>query len=47
MKLMGWAALASDHCDGHKVLAPLNLEAENIFGKENGHSEAKLPGEAH
>lgn len=45
---MGQAALASDHPNDHRVLAPLNLEADRMYlAAESGHSEAKLPGETH
>lgn len=47
MRLMGQAALGSDHPSDHRVLAPLPLEADTmLLAAENGHSEAKLPGEA-
>lgn len=42
----GSAALGSDHPVDHKVLVPLNLEADRMSA-ENRHSEAKLPGKAH
>ena len=44
MRLMGQAALGSDHPNDHK--APLNLEADRMSA-ENRLSEAKLPGKAH
>lgn len=48
MRLMGQAALASDHPHDRRVLAPLNLEADRMYlAAENGRSEARLPGEAH
>lgn len=48
MRLMGQAALGSARPNDHRVLAPLNLEADRMcLAAEDGHSEAKLPGEAH
>lgn len=47
MRLMGQAALGSDHPSDHRALARLTLEAGTmLLAAENGHSEAKLPGEA-